>query len=365
MRIGIDARFLGRTTGIGRYISELFRAMLAASDDEFVLFLRKSNWDEVSENKRIQKVRADIQWYTLAEQLELVPILDGAGCDIIHFPHWNVPVFVRTPYVLTVHDLLLFEHPSRRASFLSPLKYAFKYAGFRLVLGQAVKRAKSIIVPSRFTAGKVEKHFHVGAKTRVVYEGVSSLPSGSDLALLVQKGVTKPYILYVGNAYPHKNLENLITTVLKMREGGENINLVLVGNDDFYNKLKGRFGKVETILFYGQASDEELSALYDNAATYAAPALHEGFGLPGLEAMSHNLPVVAARSGSLPEIYGSAAEYFEPGEDGSLAGSLDVVLKNNFRREQMIADGRKVAAKFSWDSAATETLKIYRDVLER
>ena len=79
MRIGIDARFLGRTTGIGRYISELFKAMLAVSPDEFVLFLRKDNWDEVAPGPRVEKRLADVRWYTLAEQIKLPAIFDGAG----------------------------------------------------------------------------------------------------------------------------------------------------------------------------------------------------------------------------------------------------------------------------------------------
>lgn len=355
---------MGRTTGIGRYIFELFRAMLETGGDEFVLFLGKNNWEEVSENKRVQKVLADVPWYTLAEQIKLAPIIDAAKCDLIHFPHWNVSVFVRTPYVLTVHDLLLFEHPSWRASFLGPLTYALKYAGFRVVLGQAIRRARRIIVPSHFTAGRVEDYFHVGNKTEVVYEGVSSLPAGTDFSRLAQKEVAKPYVLYVGNAYPHKNLENLITAVLKMNDGGENINLVLVGDDDFYKKLKVRFGKNKTILFYGRASDEELSALYDNAAVYAVPSLHEGFGLPGLEAMAHSLPVVAAKSGSLPEIYGNVAEYFEPGKEGGMTEALSKVLKDRAVRDRMIKEGLQVASGFSWERAAKETLKIYKDALE-
>lgn len=365
MRIGIDARFLGRTTGIGRYIFELFKAMLETGENEFVLFLGKNNWEEVPENKRVKKVLADVPWYTLAEQIKLAPIIDRERCDLVHFPHWNVPVFVRTPYVLTVHDLLLLEHPSRRASFLGPLKYAAKYAGFRLVLALAVKRARSIIAPSRFTAERLEDYFHAGSKTRVVHEGVSALPAGPGFENLSQRGVLKPYLLYVGNAYPHKNLENLIAAVLKMRADGEKINLVLVGDDDFYKKLKGSFSGYEGIIFFGRASDGELAALYGNAAAYAAPALGEGFGLPGLEAMARSLPVAAAKSGSLPEIYGDAAEYFEPKDAESMVRALNKILKDSSARERMVAEGLKIASGFSWERAAKETLKIYKDALAK
>ncbi len=375
MRIGIDARFFGGATGIGRYISELFKAMLGQSEDKFVLFLRKDNWDDVPQSPRVEKRLADVRWYTLAEQLKLPKIFDGAGCDLLHFPHWNVPLLVRTPYVLTIHDLLLLEHPSRRASFLGPIKYAIKYAGYRLVLKNAISRARRIIAPSKFTARQIKLFFRAENKTQVIYEGLSHLPRPQDSSTILARGVVKqklyyppgraekPYALYVGNAYPHKNLDFLIMTVKKMREKGEKIKLLLVGEDDFYKKLRKKYSGNDSIIFFGKASDEELSALYVNAHVYVFPSLHEGFGLTGLEAMSYGLPVVAARNGALPEIYGEAAEYFDPTDEKSLEDAL-IKINNETRRNELKFKGSALVEGFKWDNAARETLKIYREAIK-
>lgn len=363
MRIGIDARFWGIDTGIGRYISELFKAMLGRCSHEFVLFLRKENWDKPPEHPRVRKVLAPARWYTLEEQLKLPAVFDNANCDLLHFPHWNVPVGVRTPYVLTVHDLLLLDFPSRRASLLGPVRYAFKYVGFRFVLRQALRRAKAIIVPSNFTAGRVRELFSVGEKVRVVYEGVSALPAGPGFEELKAKGVSKPYFLYVGNAYPHKNLATLIEVVSKIQKNGREVALVLVGsNDDFYESLRADYGNTPNVVFYGQATDGELDTLYDEALACVSPSFQEGFGLPGLEAMAYRVPVVSSSGGSLPEIYGDAALYFDPKDQEDLEHALEAVLKDVELRNNLIRKGKIRIEKFTWERAARETLNIYESL---
>ncbi len=364
MRIGIDARFWGTATGIGRYITELFEAMKAEGGNEFVLFLRKADFEKVSGGPNIFKVAADEKWYTLGEQVFLPAVFDGARCDLIHFPHWNVPLAMRTPFVLTVHDLLLLDFPSRRASLLGPVRYAVKNIGFRIVLNGAVRRAKAIIVPSKFTAGRVSEFFpEAKEKVRVIYEGRSAFPKKLETATVSAVEVKKPYLLYAGNAYPHKNLEFLIESLKKMREEGEGINLVLVGEaDDFYKRLKKKYGGLPFVSFFGRASDADLDALYRGADAYVFPSLQEGFGLPGLEAMERGIPVVAARSGSLPEIYGDAAVYFDPNSVSDLVLAVRRVRKDTELRNRLVLNGAEQAKKYSWDEAASETLKIYESV---
>lgn len=363
MRIGIDARFWGTDTGIGRYIGELVEAMLDRGNHEFVLFLRKKNWDKAPKHHRVGKVLAEARWYTLKEQLKLPAVFDRASCDLLHFPHWNVPVGVRTPYVLTVHDLLLLDFPSRHASFLGPVRYAIKYAGFKFVLRQALRRAQAIIVPSNFTAGRVRELFSVGEKIKVIYEGVSALPVGPGLEALKAKGIFKPYFLYVGNAYPHKNLAALIEAVRRSQKNGQEVTLVLTGGqDDFYKRLRVDYGNMPNIVFYGRATDGELDTLYSEALAYVSPSLEEGFGLPGLEAMAHNLPVVSSSGGSLPEIYGDAALYFDPQDQEGLESVLETVLKDSELRNSLIRKGKTIMEKFTWERAAVETLKIYESV---
>lgn len=366
MRIGIDARFWGTFTGIGRYLEELTLAMIKEDKEaKFVLFLRKENWNKVPDLPRVSKVLADERWYTLKEQIFLPKVFNGAGCDLLHFPHWNIPLGVSVPYVATIHDLLLLDHPSQRASLLGPARYAIKKIGFNFVLRQAISRARVLMAPSHFTAGRLREHFPASSsKINVVYEGVKELGGPADFQEIARHGIKKPYLLYVGNAYPHKNLETLIGASLKLKEIGEPANLVLAGRkDDFYKKLEKKFAGAEQIIFFGTASDEQLEALYRNAEMYIFPSLQEGFGLPGLEAMARGVPVIASTAGALKEIYGNAALYFDPMSVEDLVRAIIELRRDNGLRESLVAEGRAQSAKYRWKETAIKTLDIYKKAM--
>lgn len=330
------------------------------TEKEFVLFLSKNNWGLVEEGKQVTKVLADARWYTVAEQM-LSKVFDSALCDLLHFPHWNVPVAIRTPFILTIHDLLLLDFPSLRGTLHSRAVYALKYIVFRFVLSRAISRAETIITPSEFTAASLKKFSPSAAKkVKVISEGIKELPSGPDFLEIAQRGVRKPYLLYVGNAYPHKNLEFLICALQRARERGQDLNLVLAGpEDDFYARLKRNFGHHKFVIFYGGAKDAELDTLYKNAEVFVFPSLQEGFGLPGLEAMAAGTPVLAARAGALPEVYGPAAHYFNPRDIESAVKAIYLIAKDNNLRQELIASGYKQIAKYSWREAAKNTLALY------
>jgi glycosyltransferase involved in cell wall biosynthesis len=110
-------------------------------------------------------------------------------------------------------------------------------------------------------------------------------------------------------------------------------------------------------------TDEELNWLYDNAATYVFPSLMEGFGLPGLEAMGHNLPVVSSNATCLPEVYGDAAIYFDPLNVEDMAEKISLVLDSKDMQMQLAAEGQKQLKKYSWKKMAKETHAVYMKVL--
>ena len=121
--------------------------------------------------------------------------------------------------------------------------------------------------------------------------------------------------------------------------------------------------RIQNVFFSGFVSEAELRWLYENCKAYVFPSLSEGFGLPGLEAMVHGAPVVSSNSTCLPEIYGVAAAYFEAEDVSSIESSLDKVLKSKALRDKLIKNGYEVAAKYSWEKMARQTLKIYKAVL--
>lgn len=148
----------------------------------------------------------------------------------------------------------------------------------------------------------------------------------------------KPYILYVGNDYPHKNLKRLKLAFEKLRGNGLDYELVLIT----------KF-----------VSEEELDNLYKNASLFVFPSLSEGFGLPPLEAMAHGVPVVSSNATCLPEILGDAALYFNPLDVNDMARAIKKTLSSDRVRKALIQQGFEQIKKYSWEKMAEETLKIY------
>jgi len=379
MRIGIDARFLGpKGKGLGRYTQKLIENLEKIdSQNQYVIFLRKENWDEYEpKSLRFKKVLADYRWYSLAEQIAMPSKIYREKVDLMHFPHFNVPVFYFGPFVVTIHDLILRRFPTRRASTLNPPIYLLKNFAYRLVIWLAIKRAKKIIAVSNYTKDDILRFFKVKPeKIEVIYEGTTQLAWRNSFVanskILEKYKIGKPYLLYVGNAYPHKNLERLIEAFkILIRTYQKNLQLVLVGEEDyFYRRLKKLVSIVfesprekQEIIFTDFVSDEELTDLYQNAALYVFSSLCEGFGLPPLEAMAHGIPVVSSCATCLPEVLGDAAVYFDAGSAQDIAEKINNVLGDKSLTEKLIAAGYEQIKKYSWRKMAEEMLETYRGI---
>jgi len=381
MRIGIDARFLGpKQKGLGRYVQKLVENVVGSDDFEFVIFLRKKNFNEFNSTaKNVKKVLADWRWYTLAEQVFMPSLISKEKVDLMHFPHFNVPIFCPSKFVVTIHDLVLKKFPTKRATTLNPIIYKIKELGYKLVLNSAIKKSEKIIVPSNFTKQEILEHFKINPlKIEVIYEGIPSVEplveEGADKKFLERYGINGKYILYVGNAYPHKNLDGLIAAYSKiLKEYRLDFQLVLVGEIDyFYEKLQEAISKKfnnlltkKRIIFSNFVSEEELFIFYKNASLYISPAFFEGFGLPALEAMSYGIPVVSSGEGAQPEILGDAVLYFNPDNVGDMAEKMSILLKNENIKGKLIKEGFNMIKRYDWKKMAEETIKIYKIVLNR
>lgn len=367
MRIGIDCRML-KATGIGRYISSLIEELSKIDrDNQYILFLKKEDFSSFRlPGKNFKKVLAPFHWYGISEQLKFPKIIKKEHLDLIHFPHFNIPLRYKGDFVVNIHDLTLHRHKTTRASTKSVLTYQIKHWLYKIVIKQAVKKSLKILTISIFTKNDIIKTFKVPEdKIVVTYPGGPS----SNLTLLkpnvnilTNLGIKKPFVLYVGNAYPHKNLDNLLRSLKYLPL---NISLVLAGKrDEFHNrveKLAEKMNFSDRVIFTDFVTDEELVALYRNASVFVLPSLNEGFGLPALEAQSFGLPVSCSRRSSLPEILGDSARYFNPLKPKDIAEKIKEILGNKKLREELIFKGYNKIKEYSWSKMAKETLKVYEE----
>ncbi len=366
MRIAIDARFFGpKQKGLGRYLQKLVEHLEKVDlSNQYVIFLRRDNWNEYQPtNPNFKKVLADYRWYTLGEQIMMPIKIWQAKVDLIHFPHFNIPVFYSGPFVVTIHDLVLKKFPTRRASTLGPIRYWLKNLAYQLVIWLAVKRAKKIVAVSNYTKEDILRYFRIKPeRIEVIYEGTPEAIPGRNPGRRNPGCPVEDYLLYVGNAYPHKNLERLILAFQKLtQEEKIDLELVLVGQlDYFYQRLQKQFSSLPGLIFTDFVSDEELASLYQRAALYVFPSLGEGFGLPPLEAMSYGLPVVSSQATCLPEILGRAAVYFNPEDIEDMAEKIKQVLKDKKIQERLISQGFEKIKEYHWSKMAQEALAVYQ-----
>lgn len=380
MRIGIDARFYGSLgKGLGRYTERLITSLEEAdTENEYVIFLRRENFDEYQPTSgRFRKVLADYAWYGLTEQLFFPWLLWRHHLDLVHFPHFNVPILYPKKFVVTIHDLILLRYPTVRNTTRGALWYWWKFAAYRLVIRLACFRAYTVIVVSRFTESDVLSEFPfllgkicvtleggnrscfsvVAEDARQILERFELLSLEASPSSSVPRDIIQPYFLYVGNAYPHKCLE----VIGAMADRFPDYHFLLVGREDyFYRRLQETFS-APNLCYVGFLSDRELSVLYRHGVGYLFPSLYEGFGLPPLEAMSYGLPVLSSDRGSLPEILGKAALYFDPENLDQLAEHIELVTRDRVARESLRREGYRRIKLFDWHRMARKTRRIYEE----
>ena len=247
-KIGIDARLYGPVgKGLGRYAQEIVDNVLRMDKhNQYVVFLSKENFSQFKiDSPNVKKVLVKPRWYSLAEQIIMPLVLMKEKLDLVHFPHFNVPIFYPGKFVVTIHDLIVTKFPDHRATTLNPILYKIKHWLYGLVIRRAARGAEKIITVSEFTKNDIKNEFKINPeKIIVTYEGVSSLSKEGekkldDEKILLRYNIRTPFLLYVGNAYPHKNLEVLIKVFAKARKKIGDLSLVLVGQEDyFYRQIK-------------------------------------------------------------------------------------------------------------------------------
>jgi glycosyltransferase involved in cell wall biosynthesis len=345
-KIGIDARLYSQT-GVGTYINNLLHYLQKepVKDITFYVFIMEKEMEKVKlTDSRFVKVPVRSIWHSFAEQIQFLNILNKYKLDLMHFTYFSFPILYRKPFVATIHDLTPIYFKTGSSSTRSPATYLMKFYVLKYMLHIQINSSKFIFTPSSHVKSQILKYSSkdISNKIIVTQEGVSH-----DLKYFNRqsKGVILPdnYMLYVGNFYPHKNVDFLIDAFIDLNQ--DRHYLVLVGPSNvFSDKLKNKFKNFseKKIIFLHKITNNQISEVYSRASVLVNPSISEGFGLPLVEALYFNCPVLASNIAPFVEILGDKANYFNPYEKASLIKQLQNVknlktvnLKDEFDFEKM------------------------------
>lgn len=378
MLIGYDASraFIKEKTGTETYSFQLLKALLDLdSSRSFRIYARSelpiTNY-QLLINAKCQMLNDKcelvfINWPYLWTQGGLALETWKNPPDVLFIPAHVVPLLKKpkVPVVVAVHDL--------------GLEYLPYYSSWkeRLYLGWFMERLRArlathIIAVSEATKKDVVEKLHVPeGKVSVVYEGVDlsnyklRITNYEKEKVKRKYGIKGEYILFVGTVQPRKNLVRLIEafSLLITQLPNYPITLLIAGKPGWdYEKIYAapkKFGVEGRVKFLGYILSKDLPNLYAGAKVFCLPSLHEGFGLPVLEAMAAETPVIVSRASSLPEVGGDVAVYVDPYDVADIARGISAVLSwDESARLDSVGEGRKWAAQFTWEKAARETLKI-------
>ncbi len=360
MRIGFDTRMITHP-GIGRYIKGLLSELILRKEEVFVLFGDQGKLKQFSDEKNVEIVNWTAPIYSVVEQY--FPPYDKYGLDIVHIPHFNVPLFCRTKMVVTIHDLIYLLFPGSAPSF--PAK---RYA--RFMIGKSLSRADAVISVSENTKKDLISSFgHKHSnKISVVYEGAS------DEFRVIEDTVKKTrlkekyalgdrIILYIGSVKPHKNVGTLIKMYQELKKRGIPHQLVIAGRWDSKEDDLRKFIDSNNVVYLDDVSSSDIVLLYNIAEVLVHLSVYEGFGLTVLEAMQCGTPVIVSEASSIPEVVGKAGITVDPLDVGQISDTVYNMIRNTDIKKDMIDRGLRRSAQFSWEKSALETFAEYKRVL--
>jgi len=366
MVIGVDGNeaHVKNRVGVGVYTFNLLKYFQKQAKRElgFIIFLRHHpSFDLPKETKyfHYQLIKGRFLWSQIFLPLRLYLKRD---IDVFFSPAHYLPRFCPVPQVVTIHDLayLYFEKDFLKKD-LYQLKNWTKYS---------VNQARKIIAVSKTTKKDLIKSYEIPEdKIEVIYNGASCCHPERGAKRRVEgsknKLKIKNFLLFVGTLQPRKNLAVLIDAFDKFLKINKDFKLAIVGKkgwlyEEIFQKVKEmKLGR--KVIFTGHVPEKQLAWFYKNAFCLIMPSLYEGFGIPLLEAMSFDCPVIASFSSSLPEVGADACLYFDPKSPDELLEKLKLLKDSNQLRKDLIEKGKKRVKEFSWEKCGKETLEVIKN----
>jgi glycosyltransferase involved in cell wall biosynthesis len=367
MRIAIDARKL-RDFGIGTYIRNILTELSRLDrESEYLVLCRPDDIDSGDVlGRNFRMVPETAAPYSVAEQFKIPLSLARERVRLVHEPHYVLPPLVQCRSVVTIHDCIHLMFPE-----YLPNRLAYYYA--KGSMWTASKKADRILTVSEASKRDILRFFDVTPdKVVVIHNAIDErflTPADAERMELVRQRyqLDHPFVLYVGNIKPHKNIERLIAAFGRARgQCSDDLKLIIIGDEiSKYPALRQSVHKHKLdkhVRFLGFQPMETLAAFYRLARAFVFPSLYEGFGLPPLEAMACGAPVVTSNVSSLPEVAGGAALLVDPYDEDSIANGIIRAVTDETLRAELIEKGKQRARTFSWKQSVKKIHEIYMQV---
>ncbi len=366
-RVALDLRRI-MNPGIGRYMRCLVENLFALEPIHHYLLIMLPGTEERIKvpADRAEKLSINLKYYSIREQIELPKLLREHRADLLHSPHFMLPLRCPCPSVATIHDVIYLACKEDLSSWIGRLYY-------KKMMAATARRADRIITDSRFSQQDILRYLDTDpAKIEVVYPAVAAefeQVTDEERLRRVQSryGISGNFVLYTGIFKPRKNHAGLLRAFKHFSGMVRDAQLVMAGPADesqaALRNLARELGIGEKVVFTGFVEEADMPALYSSASIYACPSLYEGFGFTVLEAMACGVPVVCSTETSLPEVAGDAALYADPRSPEQFGYALATLWNDRELRNSLMRKGFENARRFTWTRAAAQTLAIYDQVL--
>ncbi len=370
MKVVVDLLFIvpGRNRGTQTYVDSLLPELRALPSLDVVCLTNKLNHRYYAEELGLQCRRAPVSGANLAlrtlyQQLVVSSVAKKLGGDALFCPGYLSPIRPTLPTVAVLHDMNFRDIPQTVP--------AGRRLAYRILLPRAFRAASAVITVSSFSKERIAHALGYDDKVVVVPEGplANQATAGDDWPAVKRKyGVRSDCFLSISSGDAHKNIKRLVQGfVAAQRRAPGAEQLVLVGHrlDAELDAWLRREGFGDAVVAAGFVSEGEKIAFLRHGLAYFFPSLYEGFGLPALEAQSCGLPLAASRYGSLPEVCGQGALYFDAMSVASICDAFLELRANGALRARLIQAGYDNVSRFSWRRAAQETLAVLSDAVAR
>ncbi len=386
MKIGIDARTIlnpekSEGIGEGHYTYQLLRHILQVdTTNEYTLFFDSRVREK--DVRKFDKPNVKVRFYPFSDYKKYLPVayseilgratLVRENLDVLHAtsPSSRIPLGYTGKCVTTFHNMGMLKYPE-----CFPYAHRTKEV---TVARYMAKKSDRVIASSQSVSESIQKEFHVsGDRIRVVYGGVDGRFFGEGLVsekeVQARFSIKKPYILFLGTLSPINNIVRVLEAFSKFRqqylERGNSecpYSLVLAGKRGWlsseYQRIIKDLGLAQHVMFTGYVVGDDLVPLFHGAEFFLLPSLYEGFGSTVLESFACQVPVIASRVGSMPEVAGDAVQYVDPVNTDEIARAMLELSGNIDLRKDLVTKGLEQVKKFNWEKTAKETIAVYEEV---